>query len=400
MSMKEAAGRVAAESSNGTWSTLSTLTSRINEMRGRCYSIKGNHILVAYPEILFENGSIPQLLSAIAGNIFGMKAVKNLRLDDIILPKNYIKHFRGPEFGIHGVRKFMKEPRRPMLCTVPKPKVGMNTKEHTNVGKEIWTGGVDFLKDDENLTDQRFNKFNARAEACFKVRDKVEKEVGEKRSYFINITGETNEMIKRAKVVKKLGGEYVMIDIVTVGFAALQTLREECHDLKLAIHAHRAMHAAFDRNPKHGMSMYTLGKLARLVGVDNLHVGTVVGKLVGTQAEVNRLIHEMKDENDKKISRHDGAPVQHWGKIKPVIPVSSGGLHPGIMPYVYNLFGNDCVIQLGGGMHGHPQGSRVGAIATRQALDAVMHHVPLTEAAKRQEALALALQKWGTTKTI
>lgn len=398
--MKEAAGRVAAESSNGTWSTLSTLTPRINKMRGRCYSIKGNHILVAYPEILFENGSVPQLLSAVAGNIFGMKAVKNLRLDDIILPKNYLKHFRGPQFGIHGVRKFMKQPTRPMLCTVPKPKIGMSTKEHTQVIKDAWLGGIDAGKDDENLTDQRFNKFNDRTEACLKIKDKIEKEIGEKRTYYINITGETKEMIKRARLVKKLGGEYVMIDIVTVGFAALQTLREECQDLKLAIHAHRAMHAAMDRNPKHGMSMLTIAKLARLIGVDNIHVGTVVGKLVGTEKEVFSLIHEMRDHTDKKITRHDGAPTQHWAHIKPVIPVSSGGLHPGLFPNVLKLFGTDVVLQAGGGCHGHPGGTRQGAIAMRKALDAAMHGIPLKEAAKTSEALALAMKKWGTTRPV
>jgi len=40
-----------------------------------------------------------------------------------------------------------------------------------------------------------------------------------------------------------------------------------CSDLGLAIHAHRAFHSAFDRNKKHGMTMYFLAKLMRLIGV-------------------------------------------------------------------------------------------------------------------------------------
>ena len=46
------------------------------------------------------------------------------------------------------------------------------------------------------------------------------------------------------------------------------------------------MHAAFDRNPKHGISMYFLAKMMRLIGVDEIHVGTAIGKLVGTKKEV------------------------------------------------------------------------------------------------------------------
>ena len=80
-----------------------------------------------------------------------------------------------------------------------------------------------------------------------------------------------------------------MIDVVTEGFGALQTLREA--DFKMAIHAHRAMHAAFTRNPKHGISMMVLADIVRLIGCDSLHIGTVVGKLEGSLEEVSQLLH-------------------------------------------------------------------------------------------------------------
>jgi len=139
ISIKEAAGRIAAESSNGTWTTLSTLTPRIRKMRARAFEIKGPYLKIAYPIELFELGSIPQLLSSVAGNIFGMKAINNLRLEDIHFPKKYVKSFKGPQFGIKGVRKFMKIKDRQLIATVPKPKVGMTTKEHTKVGFDAWS---------------------------------------------------------------------------------------------------------------------------------------------------------------------------------------------------------------------------------------------------------------------
>ena len=134
ISKKEAAGRIAAESSNGTWTTLSTLKPHIRKIRGRAFNFSKDYVKVAYPLELFELGSIPQLISAVGGNIFGMKAVNNLRLEDISFPKKYIKSFKGPQFGMAGVRKFMKIKERPLTATVPKPKVGMTTKEHTQVG--------------------------------------------------------------------------------------------------------------------------------------------------------------------------------------------------------------------------------------------------------------------------
>lgn len=100
-----------------------------------------------------------------------------------------------------------------------------------------------------------------------------------------NVTAETNEMLRRAKYVRDQGGEYVMIDIITTGWAALQTLREQ--DLGLVIHAHRAGHAMFTENPKHGMSMLAIAKIARLIGVDQIHIGAVVGKMIGGKKKLN-----------------------------------------------------------------------------------------------------------------
>jgi ribulose-bisphosphate carboxylase large chain len=394
MSKKEAIGRIAAESSNGTWTTLSTLKPHIRKIRARAYDFKGPYVKVAYPLELFELGSIPQLMSSIAGNIFGMKAVDNLRIIDIQFPEKYIKSFKGPQFGMEKIRKYMKIKDRPMIATVPKPKVGLTTKEHTKVIYDSWIGGVDFAKDDENLTSQNFNRFEARVKSAAKARDKAEKETGEKKDYFINVTAETNEMIRRARIVKKYGFKYIMVDIMTVGWAGLQTLRNETQKLKLAIHAHRAFHAAVDRNPKHGITMLALAKLSRLIGVDNIHIGTVIGKLVGDRKEVL----EIKDGIVKNKVK---SPLpQNWHNLKDTIPVSSGGLHPGLMPQIIKMMGKDIVLQAGGGIHGHPKGSMAGAKSIRQSIDASLKGIPLKQYAKTHKELQEAMIKWEMERPI
>lgn len=380
MSFEEVAGRVASESSVGTWTTLAELPDRIKSLMAKVYERNGNIISVAYPLDLWEPHNIPQLLSGIAGNIFGMKAVKNLRLLDYEPPQSYIKPFRGPQYGIKGIRELLKVDKRPILATVPKPKIGFSAEEQAQIAYEIWTGGIDLLKDDENLSSLKFNKFEKRVELALKMREKVEAEIGERRSYLINITAETEEMKKRARFVADLNWEYVMIDIVTTGWAALQTLREVCEDLKLAIHAHRAMHATFTRNPKHGISMFAMAKTARLIGVDQIHTGTVVGKLEGPEEEVTQI---------NEFLRKD------WYHIKQAFPVSSGGLHPGLLPEILKRFGSNLVIQVGGGVLGHPMGAQAGAKAVRQAIDAYLENKSLEEMATTNSELKAALNKWG-----
>jgi ribulose-bisphosphate carboxylase large chain len=393
-SIEEAAGRVASESSVGTWTEVTTMKPRIRKLMAKAYQIRGSLVKVAYPIQLFEQGNMPQILSSIAGNIFGMKAVLHVRLQDVQWPKKLLNSFPGPKFGSNNIRKIMKVRKRPLTATVPKPKLGLTAKEHARAGYEAWLGGIDLLKDDENLTSQSFNKFKGRVNECFRLRDKAEKETGERKSYLINVTAETSEMLRRAKTVAKAGGEYVMVDVLTCGWAAVQSLREVCGDVGLAIHAHRAFHAAFTRNPLHGMSMLAVSDVARLVGVDQLHIGTVIGKLESPREEVLAL----RDNLQQRITELSGDRLgQDWGKIKPVFPTCSGGLHPGLVPELIKLIGTEIIIQAGGGVWGHPEGGKAGSLALRQAIDAAMSGTSLENVAMVKKELKMALDKWGTS---
>jgi ribulose-bisphosphate carboxylase large chain len=377
ISLKEAAGGVAAESSIGTWTELTTAEPYVAKLAAHVFSIEGNTAKIAYPIELFEQGNMPNILSSVAGNVFGLKALKNLRLNDIELPAELVKSFKGPKFGIEGVRNLLKVPQRPLVGTIIKPKLGLKTVDHARVAYEAWAGGCDIVKDDENLSSQRFNPFEDRIVKTLESRDKAEEETGERKVYMVNITAETETMLKRAEYVLDHGGEYVMVDILTCGFSALQTLRDQ--NFKLVIHAHRAGHAAFTKNPKHGIAMRAIAKVARVIGVDQLHVGTVVGKMSETKADVLENIDALK----AKMSG-----------LKPVMPVASGGLHPKLVPALIETFGKDFVIQAGGGIHGHTGGTFAGATAMRQAVEATMEGKTLEAYAAAHKELKVALELW------
>jgi len=393
MTKEESAGRIASESSTGTWTTLSKLPPRMKELQATAFEIDGNYLKVAYPRELWENGNFCQLLSGIAGNIFGMKGVNHLRLLDVCLPQSYIKHFKGPILGMEGIRKRWKIYKRPLTGAVPKPKIGFSAQEHAKVGYETWMGGFDFVKDDENLTSTKFNKFEERVKLTAKYRDKAENETGERKGTFINITAETEEMKRRADLLHEYGFDYAMLDVVIVGTAALMTMRGYLGDLGITTHAHRAMHAAFDRNPKHGISMQFIAKQMRLIGLNQLHSGTAVGKLVGSKEEVQSIADVLREK--KTPGREHILLDQDWYHIKSAFPVSSGGLHPGLIPEVMEIYGLNVVLLISGGIHGHPDGTRAGAKASMQAIEATMEGITLEEKAKSFPELRVALEKWG-----
>ena len=388
---REVCSITAGESSVGTWTDLKTVNLKNQKLiTPKVYYLdkKNFRCRIAYPLELFEANNVPDILSSIGGNIYGMKCVTGLLWEDVKFPEKMLKQFKGPQFGIPGLRKYMKVYNRPLVGTIVKPKVGLNEKEHAKVAYDSWLGGCDIVKDDENLTSQSFNNFYKRIPATLKLMRKAEKQTGEKKVYLANCTASVAEMVKRIKFVEKNGGNYIMLDILTLGWSALQYARDIT---KLPIHAHRAGHAMFDRTPHHGMKMEVIAQFARMIGVDTLHIGTAYGKMTGGKDEVLHIEKEIEQQSTKET--HENLS-QKWYNIKPVFAVASGGVHPGIVDKIMHFMGNDVVIQAGGGIHGHPDGTIKGAIAMRQAVDATLKKIPLKEYSKTHKELRKALKKW------
>ena len=405
---------VAAESSTGTWTKVysgkDSGNKVANKERALAYDLdyKNQIFKIAYPITLFEKDNISGLLAGIVGNIAGMKLVSAMRVFDIRFPKSFIKNFPGPKFGVKGLRKILKKKKGPLLATVPKPKVGRTAKEQAKLARLLFTAGdgtYEGIKDDENLTSLYFSNFKTRAKLVLKEVKRAEKITKNKKFYLCNIThSNINTMTERAEYIKKHGGNFMMLDVVCTGFAAVDSMRRK--DLGLAIHAHRAMHGFITRDNSPGVngngkingfsvSMIFLAKIFRLLGVDSLHGGSPLAKMEDYgQAEYIQKILQKKELGPDKLIPSLG---QNWYNIKPVWMTASGGLHPGDLEAVIKILGEDLIIQCGGGLLGHPEGPEAGVIAIEQARIAVMKNIPIKDWVKNHphSPLAKAVEHWG-----
>src|SRR5260370_40871022 len=126
---EEAGAAVAGESSTATWTVV--WTDRLTAYEH--YQAKGyqgvpapgrdNEYIayIAYDIDLFEEGSIPNLTSSIIGNVFGFKALRPLRLEDLRIPLHYTKTFQGPPHGIVTERQDLANYRAPLHRSTTKP---------------------------------------------------------------------------------------------------------------------------------------------------------------------------------------------------------------------------------------------------------------------------------------
>lgn len=383
LDMKLAAAAVATEQSTGTWTGVSTLNDEIFEKyHGRVTDIQGNIATIAYPEEDFslDIGGVPQILSVIAGNLFGLEALKGVRLEDVQFPRSMLREFKGPKYGIPGMREMLKRPSKPLVGTIVKPKIGLPPSGYAQYIYESGMGGLTNGKDDETLSNQKFCPLEDRVVAIAEAIDRVKQETGHVMMHAINVSTNGEKIVEVGERAQELGATELMVDVITCGFAAVQALAED-PSIKLPIHVHRTMHGAITRNKDHGVSMQVFSKLVRMCGGDALHVGTFgVGKMKGSPEE---------DLANQRACVSADVPY------KPVMPVASGGMHPALIEPLVKIAGTDIQIQAGGGVAGHPGGVRGGARAMVQAVDAAYEGVPFSEYSKTHAELREAINKWG-----
>ena len=228
----EAAAAVAGESSTATWTVV--WTDRLTDhehYQAKAYDVQpvpgreGEYIArIAYDIDLFEEGSIANLTSSIIGNVFGFKALKALRLEDMRIPTHYVKTFQGPPHGIVMEREYLDKFGRPLLGATVKPKLGLSAKNYGRVVYEALRGGLDFTKDDENINSQPFMRWRDRYLYAIEGVNRASAASGEVKGHYMNVTAATMEdMYERAEFAKEIGSVIVMMDL-TVGYTAMQSM--------------------------------------------------------------------------------------------------------------------------------------------------------------------------------
>jgi ribulose-bisphosphate carboxylase large chain len=417
----EAAAAVAGESSTATWTVVWTdrLTA-CDLYRAKAYRVdpvpntgpgtttpQQYFAYIAYDLDLFEPGSIANLTASIIGNVFGFKALKALRLEDMRIPVAYLKTFQGPATGVVVERERLDKFGRPLLGATTKPKLGLSGRNYGRVVYEALKGGLDFVKDDENINSQPFMHWRDRYLYCMEAVNRASAATGEVKGHYLNVTaGTMEEMYERAEFAHSLGSVIIMIDLV-IGYTAIQSMAKWARKHDMILHLHRAGNSTYSRQKNHGMNFRVICKWMRMAGVDHIHAGTVVGKLEGDPLMIRGFYDTLLSTRLPVSLEHGLFFEQDWASLNKVMPVASGGIHAGQMHQLIHFLGEDVVLQFGGGTIGHPMGIQAGAIANRVALEAMilarnegrdyLREGPqiLADAARWCTPLKAALDTWG-----
>jgi 2,3-diketo-5-methylthiopentyl-1-phosphate enolase len=325
---------------------------------------------IAFPVDNFGT-SIPMMLSTVFGNI---SASGMLKWVDVAFPKSYVEKFKGPAFGVQGLRDVLGVPDRPLVNAMIKPNIGWTPDEGAQIFYEAAKGGVDVIKDDELLpADESFCPLKERVTKFMAMEKKVFEETGEHTLYATNITDDVAKIRDNALRAIEYGTNCLMLNTYTAGFSALKMLADD-PEIGVPILAHVDFAGAMAGSTYTGINAPLLiGKLVRLSGGDFQINGHPWGKF---------------PIPGKMFYRSFKFFTQPWWNIKPMMYAASGGTTQLAVPKIMKAAGTDVILAAGGAIHGHPDGSCAGAKSMRQAIDATMQGIPLPEYAKNHEELA------------
>jgi ribulose-bisphosphate carboxylase large chain len=305
--------------------------------------------------------SLPNLLTAVAGNLWELRQLTGLRLLDLRLPEAFASAYAGPKFGVAGTRKLAGVEGRPLIGTIIKPSVGLDPIETANLVATLCEAGIDFIKDDELQSDGSYCPFDQRVRAVMRVVNDHAELTGKKVMIAFNLTGEIDQMRRRHDLVLAEGGTCVMASINSVGLAGMIELGRHT---QLPVHAHRNGWGALTRHPALGWDYTAWQKIWRLAGADHMHVNGICNKF---------------SETDDSVVTSARAALTPMFAHKPCIamPVFSSGQAAAQAAPTWRAVGStDLIFAAGGGILAHPGGPAAGLADLRAAWDAAIAGKP------------------------
>ncbi len=367
----------------GSWTDLPLVEQKqLERHKGRVISATLTEENIANVTIAYPTDNFSLDLPAILTTVFGKLSLDGkIKLIDLDFSKDLLTAFPGPKVGLKGIRELVNVHNRPLLMSIFKGLIGRDLTYMKEQMKAQALGGMNLVKDDEILFENELTPLTERIKTCKEALKESYEETGKRTLYAVNLSGKTFHLKEQAYRAVEAGADVFLFNVFSYGLDVMQGLVED-PEISIPIMAHPAYAGALVSSPTYGLAAPLLmGKLLRYAGADFSLFPSPYGSVAMAKEETQLLAKECTVDN--------GIHLQTF-------PVPSAGIHPGLVPVLIEDFGIDCIINAGGGIHGHRGGAAAGGKAFVAAIDAVLSNQTLDEAAKGSGELATALEQWGS----
>lgn len=315
---------------------------------------KSGIVVIAFPTINtdWDEDGVSHLLCQLMGGQMDIDNIVKCHLLKLEFPEKIVEtYFKKPKQGIDGVRKYTNTFDKPFLGGIVKPKTGISPEVLLAMVKEMVEGGVNFIKEDEILSNPSFCKIEERVPLVMNYLNRRVSEGYDPVVYAVCINADSPYLLERVKKVYELGGNAVHINF-WCGMGSYLSVRKltETFDREFFIHFQKSGDKILTSvTHDYHIDWKVICQLAGMSGVDFIHAGMWGGYMNDDEEELKQVLDILHHHN--------------------VIPALSCGMHPGIVNAIVKRFGNDFMANCGGAIHGHPGGTIKGATAMKQAIN-------------------------------
>lgn len=292
---------------------------------------KTRHLIVISYNPDVAGGELTQLLNVLWGNASLFPGVK---IVDLKLPNAILKNFKGPRFGISGLRSMFNAPTRPLLTTALKP-MGSDPAALAEMARTLALAGFDLIKDDHSLANQPWATWKERVTLVSRAVQEANEVTGGNSAYAPSLNLPFDQVKDAAHTAKELGAGALLILPGITGFDSLRVLAAD-DSLALPIQGHPSMLGSLVTSNQEGIGHgIVFGTLMRLAGADVSIFPNMGGRFSFTEAQCLDIASSSREE---------------LGSLKPTWIAPAGGMTLERIPEMINMYGNDTALLIGGAL--------------------------------------------------
>ena len=275
---------------------------------------------------------LPQLVNLLYGNISLQRGVRIVGID---WPAELVGQFPGPAFGVAGLRELLGVHNRALLAGALKP-VGLGVPALARLAADCARGGLDLIKDDHSLADQRRAPFRDRVLAVAEHVARANRQSGHNCLYVPNLTGPVDSLADRLDDLRDAGVRAAMVAPLLLGLDAVRALAASSG---VALVGHPSFAGSLVA-PRLGFAPELLfGDLFRIAGCDAVIYPNAGGRFPFTLGDCRRIQHRLL------------APL---GGLRPAFAMVAGGIDAAHLERWLPEYAVDTIFLVGGNLLSRP----------------------------------------------
>lgn len=268
-------------------------------------------------------GEIGQAMNMLFGNC---SLQDDVTLVDVALSDEFLAPFRGPRFGLAGIREAVGAGPRALTMTALKPQ-GLSPADLALFCETFARAGLDIIKDDHGIANQAYSPFAARVHACQAALQRANAGTGGRSVYAPTLSGGPRQLREQLKIVRDEGIGMVLACPMLLGLACFEEIVDE---LGCPVLAHPALGGAARIHPP-----LLFGRLFRLLGADATIFPNYGGRFSYSRETCEALAHAARTP---------------WGRFRATAPVPAGGMSVERVAEMLEVYGRDVILLIGGNL--------------------------------------------------